>query len=149
MRESHVLQHTSRWLTRGNTMNRLFRKSVLALGALAAVGSGLAQAELVDRFTSFTKGHNWELVSNEQLDFSTHHPQGMARVGDSFFLSSVEIIERTERYETPQDGYDRTAGVGRGWLFRMNMNGELQDSVERGEVGVEHPGDSECEGQCL
>ena len=78
-----------------------------------------------------------------------HHPQGMVRFGDSLFLSSVEIIERTERYETPQDGYDRTAGVGRGWVFRLNLDGELQDSAELGEGDIYHPGGIDFDGQYL
>lgn len=73
----------------------------------------------------------------------------MVRVGDSLFLSSVEIIERTERYESPQDGYDRTAGVGRGWVFRLNLDGELQDSVELGEGDIYHPGGIDFDGQYL
>lgn len=105
-------------------MCSIIRRSVIAAASFAALSSGLAQTELAERFTDFTKNSSWELVSNEQLDFLTHHPQGMVRVGDSLFLSSVEIIERTERYETPQDGYDRTAGLGRGWLFQMNMAGD-------------------------
>jgi len=130
-------------------MNSMIRRSVLALAGVTALGTALAQDGLADRFTQFTKNSSWELVSNDLLDFDTHHPQGMVRFGDSLFLSSVEIIERTERYETPQDGYDRTAGVGRGWVFRLNLDGELQDSAELGEGDIYHPGGIDFDGQYL
>lgn len=125
------------------------RRTALALGALAAASLGFAQADLAERFTDFTKSHPWELVSNNQLNFNTFHTQGMARVGDTFFLSSVEIIEPTQRYETPQDGYDRTTGVGRGLVFRMNMDGELLDTIELGEGDIYHPGGIDFDGQYL
>src|SRR5690625_2938459 len=79
----------------GTAMNSMIRRSVLAVAGVTALGAALAQDGLADRFTEFTKNSSWELVSNDLLDFDTHHPQGMVRVGDSLFLSSVEIIERT------------------------------------------------------
>lgn len=130
------------------------RRSPLAKIATAAVilsaaASGFAQQELVDRFTSLTKGSNWEPVSSEQLDFTTFHPQGMTRVGDSFFLSSVEIIERTQRFDAPQDGYDRTPGTGRGLVFKMNLAAELEETIELGDGDMYHPGGIDFDGQYL
>ena len=125
----------------------LIRNTVIAAAALAAIGSGLAQNDLIDTFLDFNKGSQWDLVSSEQLDFTTFHPQGMIRVGDNFFLSSVEIIEPTERYETPQDGMDRTAGVGNGHLFVINMDGELQDSIELADGDIYHPGGIDYDGE--
>lgn len=129
------------------TRRSTFAKVAAAALVISAAAIGVAQQELVDRFTSLTKGSNWELVSSEQLDFTTFHTQGMTRVGDSFFLSSVEIIERTERFDSPQDGYDRTPGTGRGLVIRMNLDGELQETIELGEGDMYHPGGIDFDGE--
>jgi hypothetical protein len=81
---------------------------VLAL--LVALGAGLAvaQEDLVERFQTLTRGTQWQQVSAELVDFQTFHTQRMTRVGEAFFVSSVEIVTPTERYPELRDGYDRT-----------------------------------------
>lgn len=65
-------------------------------------------------------------VATIPLNFVTHHPQGMVKFADRIFLSSVEIIERTQRFESPRDGLDRTPGRGRGHLFEIDLQGNLR-----------------------
>lgn len=116
---------------------------------LAAIATSSAQAELVERFASLTKNSQWHLVSDELLDFGTGHPQGMTRVDDSFFVSSVEIITPTERYPELRDGYDRSPGEGTGLLFRMSLDGRLLDTLELGEGDAYHPGGIDYDGQYI
>lgn len=124
-----------------------FGKIAAAALFMTVAAVGAAQEDLVERFSGLTKGSNWGLVSSGQLDFTTFHTQGMTRVGDSFFLSSVDIIERTERYDTPQDGFDRTPGTGRGLVFKMNMAGELEETIELGDGDMYHPGGIDFDGE--
>lgn len=108
----------------------------------AAVGG----AALVDALRSLDRSTEWELVETIPLEFPTHHPQGLAIVGDRLFMSSVEITEPTERFEEPIDGYDRTPGAGAGHVFVMTRDGELVDDVEVGEGDVYHPGGIDFDG---
>lgn len=103
-------------------------------------------AELFQATTRFTE---WELVEKLPLDFETYHPQGMAVVGERIYLSSVEIIEPTVKYEEPVDGMDRTAGVGKGHVFVLTREGELVKDIELGEGDVYHPGGVDFDGEKL
>ena len=48
------------------------------------------------------------------VGFNTFHPQGMVKIGDTFYVSSVDIQTPTKRYPQLQDGYDRDTGTGIG-----------------------------------
>ena len=67
------------------------------------------------------------------LLFNTHHPQGMTIIGDKIYLSSVEVINRQE-------------GKGRGYLFELNMKGELLRTLEIGEGPAYHPSGLDFDG---
>ena len=64
----------------------------------------------------------------------------MEVVGDRIYLSSVEIIEPTEKYPEPVDGYDRSPGKGVGHLFVLEKDGTLVEDVVLGEGDMYHPG---------
>jgi hypothetical protein len=125
------------------------RHAGLAL-ALVAAGPAAAQDAIPDRLMALSRsGAEWRQVGAIPLAFPTHHPQGMARIGDRFYLSSVEIIERTERYPEPRDGMDRSAGRGRGHLFEVDAEGRLLRSLELGEGDIYHPGGIDFDGTHL
>ena len=48
--------------------------------------------------------------------------------------------EPTQKYPSPVDGYDRTAGKGVGHLFVMDRQGKLQKDLTLGEGDRYHPG---------
>jgi hypothetical protein len=130
----------------------MFRsKAALAaflLSAMSAAASAQpstpAQIQLAERVMQLTRGSTWRQVASLPLAFPTHHPQGMVRVGDRLFLSSVEIIEATQRYPAPRDGLDRSPGRGRGHLF-----GRLQRQIVLGEGDVYHPGGIDYDGRFI
>ncbi len=117
---------------------------VLLLGTPAQ-----AQPDLTKRFTSLTKNSEWQPVSDTLVDFTTHHTQGMTKVGDTLFVSSVEIVEPTERYDEPRDGYDRSAGRGVGHLFKFDLEGNLLDAITLGEGDMYHPGGIDYDGRYI
>ncbi len=82
----------------------------------------------------------WNQVDKLELDFPTFHPEGLVVTADHIFLSSVEIIEPTQKYPSPVDGYDRTPGKGVGHLFVMDRQGHLQKDIKLGEGDMYHPG---------
>lgn len=81
----------------------------------------------------------WETTAGQSFQFDAFHPQGMMIIGDRIYLSSVEIIERTEKYPAPQDGFDRTAGKGKGHLFVTDLDGNLIRDISIGEGDQYHP----------
>lgn len=123
---------------------------LLSVITLVCLGMGVqAQSELAERFVALDKSSEWQLVSETLADFNTHHTQGMTRVGDTLFVSSVEIVESTERYDEPRDGYDRSPGKGVGHLFKFDLQGKLLDSITLGEGDMYHPGGIDYDGRYL
>jgi hypothetical protein len=44
----------------------------------------------------------------------------MVKIGDNFYITSVEITKPTQKYDKPRDGYDRDTGEGKGHLFKVD-----------------------------
>lgn len=101
---------------------------------------------LVDDFSRVDRNTNWRLTGKLKLDFPTFHTQGIAFTADHIFLSSVQILEPTVKYATPQGGYDRTPGKGIGHLFVMDKDGNLQKDITLGEGDKYHPGGIDFDG---
>ena len=91
----------------------------------------------------------WKLVSSIRIGFDAYHAQGMVRVGEDFFVSSVEILERTRPYPEPRGGFDRDQGRGQGWLFQMSAQGDLLDRTKLGEAAIYHAGGLDYDGRWL
>ncbi len=89
----------------------------------------------------------WRHVRSIRLAFDTHHPQGLARAGDVFLVSSVEIRRATRRFPQPIDGHDRDTGEGVGHLFKVDAAGSLLASITLGEGAMYHPGGIDYDGR--
>src|SRR5512138_2554505 len=76
---------------------------VCAAGPDAVVG---------ERVKKLNRAAQWRAAASIPVSFNTHHPQGMVKIGDVFFVSSVEIRTPTKRFAQPQNGYDRDTGEG-------------------------------------
>lgn len=107
------------------------------------------ESPIAERFRGLTKSTNWELIGKIKLEFPTYHPQGMVKIGDFFYLSSVEITEPTEKFDQPTGRYDRTPGKGIAHLFKFRGDGELVSSVRLGEDTIYHPGGIDYDGRWL
>jgi hypothetical protein len=124
---------------------------MLCLGALPVT---LAAAELdrdvlAERVTKLSRGTQWKPVSAVPVNFLTHHPQGMVKIGDTLFVSSVEIQQPTKRFPQPVDGYDRDTGAGVGHLFKIDMKGNLIADITLGEGSIYHPGGIDYDGKYI
>ena len=115
-----------------------------ALLCAAAVAAGVLQApargDLGDAVARLTRTSSWQLVRRIPLAFRTYHPQGMVKIGDTFYVSSVEVTVPTRRFPAPQGGFDRDQGEGVGHLFKVSGEGLLAGSIKLGEGAVYHPG---------
>ena len=83
-----------------------------------------SRAAVADRVTKLTRDSPWKLVSSVAVKFRTFHPQGMVKIGDTLFVSSVEVTVPTRRLSQPVGGYDRDTGEGVGHLFKMDLKRE-------------------------
>jgi hypothetical protein len=123
---------------------------IAAAGVVAGtVSGGPSDAPVVEAIERTTRSTPWTVVRRIPLQFETYHPQGLARVGDRLFLSSVEVLEAPVRYPEPVDGYDRTPGRGRGHLFELTLDGRLLRQIELDEGTVYHPGGIDYDGRSL
>ncbi|HEU4812245.1 MAG TPA: DUF6454 family protein, partial [Nocardioides sp.] len=111
-----------------------------------ATPSSSADGTLAKDFTAVDRNTAWTQVDKLHLDFPTFHTEGVVVTDDHIFLSSVEIIEPTQKYPSPVDGYDRTPGKGVGHLFVMDRQGHLQKDITLGEGDMYHPGGISSDG---
>jgi hypothetical protein len=124
---------------------RAIAVALLAVGTLsAAVAPDLARE--VSRITRSTQ---WRAQSETPIRFRTHHPQGLVKIGERLFLSSVEVRVPTRRFPSPVDGLDRDAGEGVGHLFQFDINGNLIADLKLGEGAIYHPGGLDYDGRHL
>ncbi|MED1096280.1 MULTISPECIES: DUF6454 family protein [Bacillus] len=131
----------------------MMKKAIFVLAAMLVIGTGatvLANPDtlssdkegkqLTEKFQQLTRDNGWEQKEEIDLKFNTYHPQGLTKVGDLYYMSSVEIIEKPVKYDKPKDGYDRTTGKGVGHLFLFNKEGKLLKDIKLGEGDMYHPG---------
>jgi hypothetical protein len=117
-------------------------RKLLLLNLLLQLPCGLVQAQdkastgLTQKFRSLRDTSTWTQVATIPLAFPAFHPQGMAKVGPYFFLSSVEVL-------------NREAGQGVGHLFKFDSNGKLLAHLKLGEGAMYHPGGIDYDGQYL
>ncbi|MFZ4629321.1 MAG: DUF6454 family protein [Blastocatellia bacterium] len=126
--------------------------SFLGLGMIGGAwvaGAAIWSSGIVARFQSLDRSAHWNRVASIALDFDAHHPQGMVRIGETFYLSSVEVRQPTMRYSAPRDGFDRDPGAGTGHLFHVNSEGRLLRDIPLGEGTIYHPGGIDFDGRWL
>lgn len=104
-------------------------------------------------FRLLTKSSHWQLVDVIKMNFPTFHTQGLIKIGDTFYVSAVEITKKTETYGKSDNLWDfsltRTAGKGRGWLFKIDGNGKLLGKTELTNNDAFHPGGIDFDGQYI
>jgi len=116
------------------------RPLLIAIFAAAAIVVSAVQQDarsiVAERVRSLTLSSHWTLVASVPVTFRTFHPQGMVKIGESVFVSSVEVI-------------DRDAGKGVGRLFKMDMSGHLAGEIKLGEGAIYHPGGIDYDGRSI
>jgi hypothetical protein len=124
--------------------------SALLVTAIVAASPSIqidTRATVADRVISLTRDSSWKLARSVPIRFTTHHPQGMVKIGETLYVSSVEIKVRTKRFPQPVDGYDRDTGEGAGHLFKIDMDGNLITDLRLGEGTIYHPGGIDYDGK--
>lgn len=81
--------------------------------------------------SSLTRSTPWELVGELPLKFDAYHPQGMARVNSTWWVSTVDIDRR------------------RGLVLAVDEAGELIEQVAVGDEIRYHPGGMDFDGEAF
>ncbi len=105
-----------------------------------------ARAMVAERVMRLTRDSQWKPVSTTAMRFNTYHPQGMVKIGDTFYITSVEVKVSTKRLPQTVDGYDRDPGAGVGHLFKVDLSGNLLADLVLGEGTIYHPGGIDYDG---
>jgi hypothetical protein len=104
---------------------------------------------IADRLMALTRTSSWRFVRSIPVGFRTFHPQGMVKIGDTFYVSSVEVTAAPQRFASPSGGFDRSPGAGVGHLFKVDDTGRLLGTVKLGEGTMYHPGGIDYDGQSI
>jgi len=126
---------------------RTLLASAFVIGAIA-VPPFVQQPEptVASRVMTLTRDSAWTRVASIPIRFTTFHPQGMVKIGDTFYVSSVEVTRPTTRFAAPVDGQDRDTGAGVGHLFKIDGSGSLLADLRLGEGTIYHPGGIDYDG---
>jgi hypothetical protein len=117
---------------------------VAVVGLIALQGD--QRSVVAERAMKLTRDAVWKPVTSIAVGFPTYHPQGMVKIGDTFYVTSVEIKVPTTRFPKPVDGYDRDPGQGIGHLFKIDRTGKLLADLPLGEGTMYHPGGIDYDG---
>lgn len=126
----------------------------LTLAVATAIGFSVAPASaadptLAERVPMLIRATQWKQVAAIPIQFPTFHPQGMVKVGEDFYVSSVDIRVPTKRFPQLQNDYDRDAGDGVGHLFKLDKTGKLLADITLGEGTMYHPGGIDYDGRYI
>ena len=88
-------------------------------------------AALAHTVMALTRRTVWTLVGELQLRADAHHPQGMVRVGETWWISTVDV-----------DGC-------RGWVLGIDSDGNIVERVAVGDEQHYHPGGMDFDGTAL
>jgi hypothetical protein len=102
---------------------------VLVAAVLLSATQPDGRSALADRVTKLSRNSPWKLVSSVPIKFPTYHPQGMVKIGDTLFVSSVD--------KTRQAGH----------LFKIDAGGTLVADLPLGEGALYHPGGIDYDGK--
>lgn len=78
---------------------------------------------------------DWEVVDSLKLDFDTDHPQGLVKIEDHYYLSTVK-----------KKGWFRE---GSGHLIKFDEQGTMLDKIKLGDDKRYHPGGIDYDGESI
>jgi hypothetical protein len=106
-------------------------KTALVVCVASTLVAPAQPGELVRRVSEITRTTPWMPVATIPIRFQTFHPQGMVKIGDAFFVSSVD-----------------KAHVA-GHLFKIDGSGGLVADLPLGEGAMFHPGGIDYDGEYI
>lgn len=117
------------------------KKHIGLLLLVCSIFQAHAQESLLEtKIKQLTSNTVWTQEKALPLKFPTFHPQGMVKIDDFFFMSSVEVTK------SPKNG---DTGEGAGHLFKFDSTGTLISKITLGEGSIYHPGGIDFDGKYI
>jgi hypothetical protein len=118
--------------------------AVAAATAPRAVRPAPSVAEAFKRLGDATR---WTKVSEVKLDFKTFHPQGMVKIGNEYWMTSVEV--KGGIFARILQALHIRDEQGQGHLFRFDKQGHLLGQLDLGQGSNFHSGGLDFDGKYL
>lgn len=109
-------------------------------------GGGPTSAAL---FRALSENTAWEPVGEIKLQFRTYHPQGMMKIGDTFFISSVHSFAIDHGDNGSRKQNQKWGDEGEGYLFKADLSGRLIEVTRLCEGPIYHPGGIDFDGNWI
>ena len=123
--------------------------SVMVCSASYAAKPLSKQGKRVAKALMSTDPNEWQLVESIDLKFDTYHPQGMLKVDDTFYITTVKV-ERRPRYTRQGKRVSvMDEGAGKGYLMQFDAGGNLLKCIELCEGAIFHPGGMDFDGRYI
>lgn len=136
-------------MTEMRTLRTLRAIGLAALSTLATSTSAQLDSDVARRVTAVSRATTWRPTAAIRIGFDTFHPQGMVKVGENFFVSSVEVRTEPKKLAVPLDGHAYDTGTGVGHLFKIGPDGRLLSDLILGEGSIYHPGGIDFDGTSI
>ncbi|MBX3420359.1 MAG: hypothetical protein KF752_02265 [Pirellulaceae bacterium] len=99
----------------------------------------IESSEITELFRRLDRRASWKLIKRQPLAFDTYHPQGLTRVGELFYLSTVQKPTRTDNAANGSAANPQ-ATAGQGFLITYDDSGQEVRRSGVGEGSLYHPG---------
>lgn len=114
----------------------------------AVYGEDSSPLEISDYFLQLKRHPNWELEGNVKLKFKTYHPQGLIKIGDYYYISSVEVLKKPAKLSGGEI-CPRGMKMGRGHFYKVDGEGNLVQEMILGDSKIFHPGGLDYDGKYI
>ena len=123
--------------------------SVMVCSASYAAKPLSKQGKRVAKALMSTDPNEWQLVGSVDLKFDTYHPQGMLKVGDTFYITTVKVERRPRYTRQGKQVSVMDEGAGKGYLMQFDAGGNLLKCIELCEGAIFHPGGMDFDGRYI
>jgi hypothetical protein len=103
----------------------MWTRTLAAILVVAASYDG----QVAERLTALTRNSHWTAAGAIPVGFDAFHPQGIVKIGDAFFVSSVDKGGKT------------------GHLFKIDASGQRLGDLNLTEGELYHPGGIDFDGR--
>ena len=123
--------------------------SVMVCSASYAAKPLSKQGKRVAKALMSTNPNEWQLVESIDLKFDTYHPQGMLKVDDTFYITTVKVERRPRYTRQGKQVSVMDEGAGKGYLMQFDAGGNLLKCIELCEGTIFHPGGMGFDGRYI
>ncbi len=129
--------------------NNIVLLSSFFLSLFLAPSTPSFAAELRDHFMKIPEAAEWGEKETIVLDFESCHPQGLVKVDDRFFLSTVKVDRDVPKIFSWLSRRDQSTKPGSGLLIEFDEDGKKIRELNLGEGDSFHPGGMDFDGEFI